>query len=197
MVLGVFGALLDLAPLLAAEPSPSGYALTKGTNDFSLWAGGSPHSVGNVENRHMLLVGLRYGRVLGAWDWVTLEYTLDIFPAAVMFEPDDVRPGSSTIYGAGLSPLGLKLRFAQQSRIKPFLAASVGFIYSQHDIPLPDTSRFNFTPEIGFGLDFFITPKTALTIGYKFHHISNAGISSRNPGLNSHVIYGGFSFFMP
>ena len=122
---------------------------------------------------------------------------MDVFPAAVVFEPNDARKGNSTIYGAGLSPLGFKLRFAQQSRIKPFLAASVGFLYFEHDIPLRDTSRLNFTPEIGLGLDVFVTPKTAITIGYKFHHMSNAGISRRNPGLNSNVIYSGFSFVTP
>ena len=197
----VFGIFITLAPftlLHAAEPSSrASYALAKGTNEFSLWAGGSPDSFGNIEGRQMLLIRLRYESILAAWDWVSLEYTLDVFPAAVVFEPNAVRTGSSTTYGAGLSPFGLKLRFAQQSWIKPFLAASVGFLYFEHDIPLPDTSRFNFTPEIGLGLDFFVTPKTAITIGYKYHHMSNAGISSRNPGLNSNVIYGGFSFFTP
>ena len=194
----VFSTLAGLTLPHAAEPSlRASYALLQGTNEFSLWAGGSPDSFGNIEDRQVLLVGLRYGRVLAAWDWVSLEYTLDVFPAAVVFEPNDARTGNSTIYGAGLSPLGFKLRFAQQSRIKPFLAASVGFLYFEHDIPLRDTSRFNFTPEIGLGIDFFVTPKTAITIGYKFHHMSNAGISSRNPGLNSNVIYSGFSFFTP
>lgn len=197
IVLGALSTLLGLTPVNGAQPSSNGYALAKGTNEFSLWAGGSPDSFGNIEDRQMLLIGLGYGRVLAAWDWVSLEYTLDIFPAAMVFEPNDVRTGSSRIYGAGLSPLGFKLRFAQQSWIKPFLAASVGVLYFQHDIPRPDTSRFNFTADLGLGVDFFVTLKTALTIGYKLHHISNFGMGSSNPGLNSHVIYCGFSFFTP
>ena len=194
---GLFSALVGFTPLQAAESAHAGYALAKGTNEFGLWIGGSPDSVGNTEDRQLLLVALRYGRVLAAWEAVTLEYTLDIFPAAVVFEPGDVRKGSSTIYGAGLSPLGFKLNFLPQSWIQPFIAASVGFIYSQHDIPVPDSSRFNFTPEAGLGVQFFLAPQRALTLGYKFHHISNAGISARNPGMNSNVIYAGFSFFTP
>ena len=200
MVLGVFSTLVGLTPLQGAEPSPvpgAGYALTKGTNEFGLWAGGSPGSTGNIEDRQLFLFALRYGRVLAAWESVSLEYTLDIFPAAVVFEPHHARRGSSTIYGAGLSPLGFKVNFAQQSWIQPFVAASVGFLYFEHDIPVPHSSRFNFTPEIGLGVEFFLAPQRALTLGYKFHHISNAGIGDDNPGMNSHVIYAGFSFFTP
>jgi opacity protein-like surface antigen len=202
MALLFFSALVCFTPLHGAEP-PAGaanYALIKGTNEFGLWAGGSPDStksIGSTEDRSLLLVGLRYGRVLAAWESFSLEYTLDIFPAAVVFEPDDVRSGNSTIYGAGLSPLGLKLNFGQESWIKPFVAASVGFLYFQDDVPVPHSSRFNFTPEIGLGVQFFLAPKRAVTFGYKFHHMSNANTGSSNPGMDSHVIYAGFSFFTP
>ncbi len=191
------------APLHGADSpaeASSGYALATGTNEFGVWAGGSPDSsqvFGNIENRNLLLFALRYGRILATWESISLEYTLDIFPAAVVFEPDHVRRGSSTIYGAGLSPLGFKINFARQSWIQPFVAASVGFLYFEDDIPVPDSSRFNFTPELGLGLQFFLAPKRAMTFGYKFHHISNADTGRSNPGMDSHVIYAGFSFFIP
>lgn len=200
IVLLVLSAVFAFGHLEGAETSPvAGYALAKGTNEFGLWAGGSPDSsriFGDIGDRKLVLFGLRYGRILAAWDWGSLEYTLDIFPAAVVFEPDRVRRGSSTIYGAGLSPLGLKVNFGQ-SWIQPFVAASVGFLYFEDDIPVPDSSRFNFTPEFGLGLQFFLTPKQALTLGYKLHHMSNADTSRNNPGMDSHVIYVGFSFFTP
>ena len=199
----LFSVVVCVTPLHGAK-SPAGagasYALIKGTNEFGLWIGGSPDSsriFGNTEDRKLLLFALRYGRILAAWESFSLEYTLDIFPAAVVFEPDRVRKGSSTIYGAGLSPFGLKANFGQQSWIKPFVAASVGFLYFQDDIPVPHSSRFNFTPEIGLGLQFFLAPKRAVTLGYKFHHMSNANTGRFNPGMDSHVIYAGFSFFIP
>ena len=192
----------DFMPLHGAEPAPAPgaeYALAKGTNEFGLWLGGSPDSskiFGNVEDRQLFLFALRYGRILGAWDVGSLEYTLDVFPAAVFFEPASVR-GRSSIYGAGLSPLGFKFNFGQQSWIKPFIAASVGFMYFQDDVPVPRSSRFNFTPELGLGVQLFFTPKTAVTLGYKLHHMSNANTGRSNPGVDSHVIYAGFSFFTP
>jgi opacity protein-like surface antigen len=196
----VLSGLFGFTHLHGAETAAgAGYALAKGTNEFGLWAGGSPDSsriFGNVEDRKLVLFALRYGRVLAAWDWVSLEYTLDIFPAALVFEPERVRRGSSTIYGAGLSPLGLKFNFGQ-SWIQPFVSAGVGFLYFEDDVPVPDSSRFNFTPEIGLGLQFFLAPKRALTLGYKLHHMSNAHTSGNNPGMDSHVFYVGFSFFTP
>jgi opacity protein-like surface antigen len=199
----ILSALTSLTPLHGAEPvsgAGASYALLESTNEFGLWVGGSPdstHTIGDTEDRRLLLVGLRYGRILAAWESLSLEYTLDLFPAAVVFEPEDVRRGRSTIYGAGLSPLGIKVNFAQQSWIKPFVAASVGFLYFQDDVPVPRSSRFNFTPEIGLGVQFFLTPKTAATVGYKFHHMSNANTGQSNPGMDSHVLYAGFSFFTP
>jgi hypothetical protein len=169
-------------------------------NEFGLWAGGSPDSndfVGKVPDTSLFLAGLRYGRVLAAWESVSLEYTFDVIPAAVVFAPESVRPGNSSIYGAGASPLGFKINFGQQSRFKPFVGASVGFLYFQKDVPVPGSSRFNFTPELGLGVQWFATPATAVTVGYRYHHISNAGTHRRNPGLDSNVIYAGFSFFTP
>ena len=198
LVFGIFTMLVGFTRLYASDSSSEAdYALVKGMNEFGFWAGGSPDSSGNTEDRQLFLSAFRYGRVLAVWESVSLEYTLDIFPAAVVFEPDDVRRGNSTIYGAGLSPLGFKLIFATKNWVQPFVAASVGFLYFQHDIPVPHSSRFNFTPEMGIGVQLFVAPKRALTLGYEFHHISNAGISENNPGMNSHVIYAGFSFFTP
>jgi hypothetical protein len=202
-VLMILSAPLSVQPLHGAESRPQvggSYTLARGTNEFGLWAGGSPGStdlIGTTEDRKLALVALRYGRVLTAWESLSLQYTLDIFPAAVVSEPNRVRRGKSTFYGAGLSPFGLKLNFGQQSRIKPFIAASIGFLYFEDDVPVPRSSRFNFTPEVGLGVQFFVAPKGALTVGYKLHHISNASISSNNPGMDSHVIYAGFSFFTP
>ncbi len=197
---GFFSSILVYGAESTGSTAPSSYALVEGANEFGFWGGGSPDSnvaIGRTPDTKLLLVGLRYGRVLKAWESISLEYTLDILPAAVVFEPDSVRRGGATIYGAGVTPLGLKLNFGQQSWIKPFVAASVGFLYFTDQVPVPDSSRFNFTPELGLGVQLFVAPKRAITIGYKYFHISNAGTARRNPGLDSNVIYAGFSFFTP
>jgi opacity protein-like surface antigen len=47
----------------------------------------------------------------------------------------------------------------------------------------------------GFGVSYFLTDQAALNVGYRFNHISNAGTSYPNLGLNASLPYGGFSFF--
>lgn len=58
-----------------------------------------------------------------------------------------------------------------------------------------ESSRFNFVLTAGFGLSWFITPQTSLNVGYRFHHISNAGTRYPNLGLNASLPFGGFSFY--
>lgn len=200
-VLAMLGTASAVAAAEAGQASAgrrSSYALAEGTNEFGLWAGGAPDSIdfpGRAEDRKLFLAGLRYGRVLKTWESLSLEYTIDIIPAALVFMPDSARGSRSTIYGAGISPLGIKLNFGQDAWIKPFIAASVGFLYFQENVPVPRSSRFNVTPELGLGLQLFLTPNNALTLGYKLQHISNAGTGRSNPGMDSHFIYAGFSFF--
>ena len=55
----------------------------------------------------------------------------------------------------------------------------------------------NFVLEAGPGLQYFATERIALTVGTRFHHISNAGTGERNHALNSILTYVGMSFFFP
>ncbi len=49
---------------------------------------------------------------------------------------------------------------------------------------------FQFTSEIGVNLNF----SRNWTVGYRFQHMSNAGIASENPGLNTHLLELGYRF---
>jgi lipid A 3-O-deacylase len=49
---------------------------------------------------------------------------------------------------------------------------------------------FQFTSAVGINLNFL----QHMTIGYRFQHMSNAGISDENPGLNTHMIEMGYRF---
>jgi opacity protein-like surface antigen len=61
---------------------------------------------------------------------------------------------------------------------------------------IPEESvEFNFVLSAGFGVSWFITPQMSLNAGYRFQHISNAGIQYPNIGLNASLPFGGFSFY--
>jgi len=52
----------------------------------------------------------------------------------------------------------------------------------------------NFTFSWGGGVQIFTSESRSVTIGYRFHHISNANASAINPGIDSNFIYAGYSF---
>jgi hypothetical protein len=187
-----------------SQVASDGPTLQKGTNELGFWAGGSfdsPTLIGTAEDRKYFTIGLRYGRVFATSKRVAYEYTIDLVPVAVVFQPDFAqvfnRSGASSIYGAGLSPIGFKVNFNRSGRFKPFLSTSGGFIYFGHPVPddVPGATEFNFTFDFGGGVQISSGARGAVILGYKFQHISNGGRSIVNPGLDANVIYAGYSFF--
>jgi len=81
-------------------------------------------------------------------------------------------------------------------RIRPYAEFAGGPFWTDLAGKIPEeSSRFNFILTAGFGCSFFLTPQTSFNIGYRFHHISNAGTRYPNLGLNSSLPFGGFSFY--
>jgi hypothetical protein len=55
-------------------------------------------------------------------------------------------------------------------------------------------ARSNFTFDFGGGVDIVRDSRRAITVGYKYEHISNGGRSRINPGVDVQLIYVGYSF---
>ncbi len=71
-----------------------------------------------------------------------------------------------------------------------------GIIASTEPIPenQPNASGLNFLFAFGGGIRWNTGQRRALALGYRFLHISNAGTTSFNPGVDNNVIYVGYSF---
>lgn len=185
-------------------------------NEISVWSGLSLDSPGGrflglIEDRKFYVFGLRYGRIFTANKLVALEYTVDIIPLAVVTDnPQDklnVRfsnlPRTSlvqtdeteNVYGAGFSPIGLKLYIIAKDGLRVFLNGSGGFLTFVEDVPVPESRKFNFTFEFGGGLQVMTNDHWGANIGYKFHHLSNAQTGRENPGLDANIFYFELSFF--
>lgn len=190
-----------------AFPARAQEAIEEDTNEFSVWGGGSfdsPTIIGTAEDRKFFITGLRYGRVLATSPQVAFQYTFDAIPAAVVFQPQGSRftdagvdRGKASIYGAGLAPVGFKVYFRRQRRVKPFVDTSGGFLYFREPVPLniPGATKFNWTFDFGGGIQISTGERRAITLGYKFHHLSNGGRSEVNPGLDANLFYVGLSIF--
>jgi hypothetical protein len=193
------------------EPENSAYTLKRGDNELGFWGGGSFVATtvfgglteAEASDRKFFVAAFRYGRTLAANDSVALQYTFDAIPLAVatgnIVEVTTVGPITSfrraTAYGAGLTPLGLQLDFANGSRVHPFIHVNGGGLIFNQSVPLPDAGKFAFVGEAGTGLRIFTSERRAVTLGFRFHHISNGDRTGSNRGLNQVVISAGFSVF--
>lgn len=105
--------------------------------------------------------------------------------------------GGGTYTGASLTPVILRWNFLTKShRVQPWLQGAGGLIYTTHKFPgsqlvshgtAGGTSVFNFTPQGGFGLHYFTSPKRSIDFGVNAVHISSASLGDRNPGVNASI----------
>ncbi len=98
--------------------------------------------------------------------------------------------------GGGLSALARWI-FATETALLPYVEVGVGVMGNERlDVRQTDC-RVNFVLEAGVGALYFLTEKVALTVGYRFHHLSNSNICDRNRGINSSLPNLGISYFFP
>ena len=180
--------------------------LARGTNEVSVWGGFSPNSPRNigVDGDHRLFtLNVQYDRVLFTTGNVAWKYMGEVVPVALItLHPETLlTPGgpvtlgrNKTSYGAGFSPLGAQWNFRRTSKVQPFLNANGGLLYFADQVPVVNSSQFNFTFGFGAGVEIFRGNRNALTLGYKYHHISNDETAPRNPGVDSNLFYVGYSW---
>ena len=104
-----------------------------------------------------------------------------------------IAEAEDTGWELGISPL-LKFTLPVTGFLHPFLEGGVGIITQQFRSPNVPHS-FNFTPQVGVGVDIAVTPTWALTVAYRYRHSSNAGLVQPNPGLNMNIIQAGLTYF--
>lgn len=97
--------------------------------------------------------------------------------------------GRRWTYVGAFSPLGFRASFLPRSRVQPILSATAGFAVATRDIPMFETSAFNFTFTFGAGLQFWRTPIHATQLEYRVQHLSNADIGYNDPGVDSQMIH--------
>src|SRR5919109_989318 len=93
----------------------------------------------------------------------------------------------------GITPL-IRYNFLAGDRVIPFVQIGAGILALDFDLRR-HADGFNFTPQAGLGIHYFVSERTALTGEWRYHHISNAGIHDKNPGINSSLVLFGVTFF--
>jgi len=167
-------------------------SLKKGTWDLGVWTGGGTGLTGSTSNTRLWMAGVRFGRVMTGehgpgWLRGNLEWAGDIIPAYVVFQ-------NNTVYGAGFNPALFKWNFTHGKKIAPYFEMGGGLLFTRGDVP-PGTSTVNFTSQAGFGMHIFRQEKRAITFAGKYVHISNAGLTTPNPGINTVQFTVGYNWF--
>jgi hypothetical protein len=115
-----------------------------------------------------------------------------------------------TFTGVTLTPIILRWNFAGRGRLVPWAQAAGGVLWTNHkypafgsptlnltnDGPNTDASVWNFTPQGGVGLHYFLSPKRSIDLGANAIHISSASLGDKNPGVNASVQFTiGYTFW--
>ena len=178
--------LFSTSSLVDAQVRPE-----EGGHEIQVWSGGGPSVPGGTKDTSVFNVGVRYGWILTsphgpAFLNGRFEYAIDAVPAFVVFQP------RNTAYGAGINPLGLKWIFATRNDVQPYLELNGGTLFTSQDVPT-GTGRVNFTSSAALGVHFL--REHAWSVEVRYMHISNAGLTTPNPGINTVQVRLGFGKF--
>jgi len=99
---------------------------------------------------------------------------------------------ANTTYGGGVNPVGFKWIFATRGHVVPYLELNGGTLFTTHDVPAR-TSPVNFASSAVFGTYFL--GEHAWSLDVRYLHISNAGLTVPNPGVNTVQVRLGFGKF--
>jgi len=115
-----------------------------------------------------------------------------------------------TFSGVSVTPIILRWNFAGGRRISPWVQGAGGLLWTNHkypafgspilnlanDGPNSDASVWNFTPQGGVGLHYFLSPRRSIDFGANAVHISSASLGDKNPGVNASVQFTlGYTFW--
>lgn len=184
------------AGFCSSDSSPS-----EPRHDFQFFAGYSPVSatlIGTTTDRRLVIAGLGYSYRCWIWPSISISYSGELMPAAVLLQPDQYLPkfvSAHAVYGFAITPLGFTADFGRSHRLFPFLETNAGIIASSEPVPINVTGAtgLNFLIDAGGGVRIKTGERRAISLGYKFLHISNGFTSPVNPGVDNNVFYAGFS----
>ena len=166
-----------------------------GTREFDIWEQGGRGVNGRTSFIGVFDAGVRFGWVLTnphgpGFLRGNFEYAVDLIPVYAVFQ-------EKTVYGGGFNPLVLKWNFAGGGRLSPYIELHGGTLFTTDEVPL-GTSNVNFTSGLGGGLQFPIpSGKRRLDVSVHYYHISNAGLATPNPGINTVQVRVGLNFINP
>ena len=169
----------------------------KNSNEWQVWAAGSiPIAVFRTDPEAKIwIAGGTYARVLTDAHGPGIlrgrfEEGFEIDPLIEVDLPHH------PVYAVGITPVLWKWDFMTRRRLSPYFEIAGGGLWGNHQV-VPGTTTFQFMPSVAVGVNFPASRsgKYSWTADVRFFHVSNAGITQDNPGLNTIQIRIGFGVF--
>ncbi len=181
--------VLASAALCRAQQGPE-----DGGHEIQFWTGGGHSVPGGTKNTGVWNAGLRYGWILTrphgpGFLCGRFEYAVDAVPVFLVFQP------TNTAYGIGFNPIDLKWNFATRGPLVPYLEIDGGTLFTNHNVPT-GTNTVNFMTSGVLGMHL-LSERFNWSIEARYMHISNAGLATPNPGINTFQVRLGIGRFLP
>ena len=178
---------LTSACTLRAQAGPQ-----EGSHELQIWTGAGHGTSGSQSGDGVFNIGARYGWILTdkhgpGFLRGRFEYAVDVVPLFI------VTQSTNTAYGFGVNPFALKWNFASHGHAVPYVDIGGGTLFTNVKVP-EGTSHVNFTTSGALGVHF-LRSKYNWSAEVRYMHISNAGISRPNPGINTIQVRLGLGMF--
>ncbi len=191
--IGVVGLILLLASATAARAqSAANEEPEVGGTEVQVWTSVGHSASGGTSSTTVWNAGLRYGFILTDLHGPgplrgRFEYAVDAVPMYVIFQP------TGAVYGVGLNPFALKWLFKTRGRVAPYFDLGGGVLLTSSKVPA-GVSRVNFAsgPAVGVNVG---RGKAHWSIEVRLLHISDAGLTDDNPGINTIQVRAGLGWF--
>lgn len=182
----VFAAFLNV-PAARGQAGP-----VEGQHEWQVWTGGGHGLSGSQSGDGVWNVGFRYGLILTAPHGPgflrgRLEYAVDAVPIFLVTQK------TNTAYGVGVNPFAFKWALDTHGSMVPYFEIGGGTLFTNTKVP-EGTSHVNFTSSGALGLHF-LRSKHNISAEVRYMHISNAGLATPNPGINTIQVRLGFGLF--
>jgi len=167
-----------------------GQEVTNGSREVEYFVQGGHSVPGGRGDTAIFSAGVRWGFGLFDLGRGSFQYELEGIPIYIVSQP------VQNAYAVSFTPFDVKYNFRRNAaHAIPFVELGGGVLISNHDVP-PGTNQVNFTPQLGVGVHLpFGDNHYHATLAMKYVHISNAGLSVPNPGLNTIQFRLGFGKF--
>jgi lipid A 3-O-deacylase len=204
----------DANPLQAKSPRPleigaivqGGFGVTENRDDFKFMMAGA--HVGKIffdmPGHGAFRGNFEYAvEVFPFWQSYTptFERPFCTNPPGTPPQCTSFYPVGGTFTGVSITPIILRWNLAGTRHFSYWGQAAGGLLWtnhkypafggppynSQNDGPNADTSVWNFTPQGGVGVHYFLRPRRSIDFGANAVHISSASLGDRNPGVNASV----------